>query len=361
MKIFWLIGAWLAASPALSQQRAQNLIIITTDGLRWQEVFNGMDSAIAINPEFNQEDSAYIFSKYWSPDPASRRARLFPFLWNELAGGGRVYGNRQVGSCVNNFNPYWFSYPGYSEIMTGYADTAINRNDFPPNPHVNVLEYLHRLPSFRGRVAAFAAWNAFDRILNEKRSGFPVINAFDSIGGISPTPHEKILNRMLQDSYKPWLEAECFDIFTHYAAMEYLRTRRPRILYIAYGETDEWAHAGQYRSYLDASHQVDQWIGELWHWLQKDPGYRNNTTLFITTDHGRGDEVKSDWKNHNSRVKGANEIWFAVRGPGITPAGEMRDQPLIYQQQFAQTFARILGQSFRAAHPVAPEIPGLLK
>jgi hypothetical protein len=48
---------------------------------------------------------------------------------------------------------------------------------------------------------------------------------------------------------------ECLDVFTHCAAIEELNKNKPRVLYIAYGETDEWAHSGKYRSYLDAAHQ----------------------------------------------------------------------------------------------------------
>ena len=44
-------------------QTAENIIIITTDGFRWQEIFTGMDSAIANNSKFNQGDSAAIFKK----------------------------------------------------------------------------------------------------------------------------------------------------------------------------------------------------------------------------------------------------------------------------------------------------------
>ncbi len=99
---------------------------------------------------------------------------------------------------------------------------------------------------------------------------------------------------MLADSYKPWLKDECFDLFTHHAAVEELKTKKLKVLYIAYGETDEWAHSGQYRSYLDAAHQVDAWIKQIWDLVQNDPQYRNKTTLFITTDHGRGDVVKKN-------------------------------------------------------------------
>ncbi|MFN5985507.1 MAG: hypothetical protein ACK42B_01350, partial [Chitinophagaceae bacterium] len=47
-----------------SQSQAPNLIIITTDGYRWQELFKGMDAELAANPKFNQGDSADLIKKY---------------------------------------------------------------------------------------------------------------------------------------------------------------------------------------------------------------------------------------------------------------------------------------------------------
>jgi hypothetical protein len=339
-----------------AQNKTENIIIITTDGLRWQEVFKGMDSAIANNSKFNQGDSSYIFETYWGNNENERRKKLLPFLWNTIELKGQVYGNRVFGNKIDNANPYWFSYPGYSEIMTGFADTSINSNNHPSNPHVTVLEFLNKQSKLKGRVAAFGAWNAFDRILNEERAGFPVISAFDTCGGKNPTANEKLINAMLKDSYKPWHENECLDIFTHYAAMEWLKTKKPKVLYIAYGETDEWAHAGLYRSYLDAAKQVDAWIKQLWDFVQSDPQYKNKTTLLITTDHGRGDIKKEEWTDHGKDISDAHEIWFAVIGPDIKTSGEMKTNVQIYQQQFAQTIAKLMGYNYKASHPVADYI-----
>ena len=170
-------------------QRAENIIIITTDGLRWQELFNGMDSVIANNSRFNEGDSLMIYEKYWAATGTERRQKLLPFLWSGVAADGQVYGNRAYGNNVDVANPYWFSYPGYNELLTGFPDTAINSNSYPPNPHVTVLEFLNQQPRFRGRVAAFGAWEAFNRILNEERSGIPVKAAYYSFGGARPTPN----------------------------------------------------------------------------------------------------------------------------------------------------------------------------
>ncbi len=355
MKKFFFAAVLLMTFPAFGQ-KAENIIIITTDGFRWQDAFMGMDSAIASDPAYNQGDSTGIFKKYWSPNPDARRRKLLPFLWSTVGTHGQVYGNRKYNNKVSNANPYWFSYPGYNEIFTGYPDTAVNSNSYPPNPHTTLLEFLNGRPEYKGKVAAFGAWDAFDRILNEGRSRMPVYSAFDKLGNDNPTAAEKLISTMSANSYKPFGEEECLDVFTHYAAMNYLQTKKPKILYIAYGETDEWAHSGRYKDYLNAANQVDKWIQDIWNHVQSDPFYKNKTALFITVDHGRGDIKKNEWRDHGGDIQDAYQIWFAVMGPGIKVKGEVRSVQQFYQKQFAQTIAAILGLKFTAEHPIGDKI-----
>ncbi|MEO8534028.1 MAG: phosphoglyceromutase [Flavobacterium sp.] len=351
-----LLIPFILISFLSTAQKTENIIIITTDGFRWQEIFKGMDTAIASDKNFNQGDSTYIYKKYYSTDKTESRKKLMPFLWSEIVSKGQIYGNRDLGNKVDVSNPYWFSYPGYSEIMTGNVDLLVNSNAYMANPNVNVLEFLNQQQKLKGKTAAFGAWDAFDRILNEKRSNFPVISAFDNVGGNKPTVLQKLLNEMRDNSFKPFHEDECLDVFTHYEALNELKTNKPKVLYIAYGETDEWAHSGHYKSYLDAANQVDTWIKEIWNFVQNDPQYKNKTTLLITVDHGRGDKVKSEWTSHGDKIAGASEIWFAAMGPEIAPKGEIKAETQLYQKQFAQTIAKIMGYTFTASHPVAKEI-----
>ena len=355
MKTILVIILTLFSYAAFSQ-KAENIIIITTDGFRWQEVFGGMDSAIANNKKFNQDDSAAVFKKYWADNPSERRKKIMPFLWSTIEKNGQIYGNRNLGNKINNANPYWFSYPGYNEIFTGYPDTAINSNSYPPNPNTTLLEFLNKQPKYKNKVAVFGAWEAFDRIFNEARGKFPVYSAFDLFGGTNPTVTEKIINTLAKDSYKPFGEGEVLDVFTHYGAMNYLQTKKPKVLYIAYGETDEWAHSGFYRDYLNAANMVDKWIQDIWNYVQSDPFYKNKTALFITTDHGRGDIIKEEWISHNNKVKDSYQIWMAAMGPGIKAKGEVKTNQQLYQKQFAQTMASLLGLRFTAEHPVAEKI-----
>lgn len=362
LMILFLISCGETAPPDPATPvtgKIENVIVITTDGLRWQELFGGMDSAIALKKQFVQSrsDSSHIFDSYWAATPDERRKKLLPFFWSTIEAKGQLYGNRSYGNKVNCANPYWFSYPGYNEIFTGYPDTAVNSNEYPANPHTTVLDYINSQPGFEGQVAAFAAWGAFDRILNKERAGFPVVSAFGTTGGSNPTEKEKLLNSMLMDSYKPFGMSECLDLFTHYMAFEHLKEKQPRVLFIGYGETDEWAHHGSYKDYLDAAHQWDRWIQDIWAYVQSTPKYKDRTALFITTDHGRGDIDKNKWTGHGSRsVEDSYEMWMAVMGPGIASKGEVKDQLQLYQKQSAQTIASLLGLTYTAAHPVADAV-----
>lgn len=150
---------------------------------------------------------------------------------------------------------------------------------------------------------------------------------------------------------------ECLDVFTHYQAMHYLKTKQPKAMYISYGETDEWAHHGNYSNYLDAVHQVDEWIGDIWNWAQTTPGYKDNTYILVTTDHGRG--FGNDWTDHGADVKGASSIWFALLGPDVKkigPLGEQTKDQQLFQKQLAATISKLIGYPFTAEHPVGPSI-----
>jgi arylsulfatase A-like enzyme len=102
-------------------------------------------------------------------------------------------------------------------------------------------------------------------------------------------------------------------------------------------------------------------LKEIWDFVQSDPQYRNKTTILFTTDHGRGDKTKSKWNAHGSSVEDSHEIWFAAMGPNTPALGELKTEGLLYQKQFAQTMAKLMGLTFKAEHPVAEEIKTVIK
>jgi len=335
-------------SVQAQQTNDHRVIVIMTDGFRWQEVFGGMDSSIVKVKRFHHGDSASIVSKYWSADAATRRAKLLPFFWNTIAKKGQIHGNRALGSKVDVANPYWFSYPGYSELLTGQVDTAVNSNDYKANPNTNFFEYLNGLSAYKGSVAAFGAWDAFDRILNEKRAGFPVVNAFDSYKSYVNTQASSLLSDMSKDSFRAFGDAEILDGYMHYQAMDYLKNKKPKAMFISYGETDEFAHEGHYGHYLNAAHQFDAWLADIWNFVESDPLYKGKTTILITTDHGRGDVIKTQWTSHGEKIKDCHSIWFAMLGAKVPVLGEVQHSEQVYQRELIHKVSDAMGLNFQS-------------
>ncbi|MEO7445682.1 MAG: hypothetical protein ABIT96_13445, partial [Ferruginibacter sp.] len=322
MKYFISLAILLCSLPAFTQQAGKNLVVVTIDGIRWQELFKGADEKLLFSSKYIQADSAETMHAYWAATEAERREKIFPFIWGILVKQGQVYGNRAYDNIVQLKNPYAYSYPGYNEIFSGFADTAIKNNDGGANVNEHVLGFISRQPGFKNKVAAFTNWTKFGDILNPKKGEF-----FLSYGNL-PLPKDlltknhtmQVLNDMQPRLPALW-ETDRYDALTYAIAKEYMKMKKPRVLYISLGEADEWAHASRYDLYLDAARKADEMIQDLWQTLQLDPFYKNNTYLLITTDHGRG--LEAEWTSHKGIIAHSNETWFAVYGPGIAPLGEM--------------------------------------
>lgn len=330
---------------SFAQAPAENIIIITLDGMRWQEVFTGADSGLIKNKKY-LEDAEVLQKRFWHDQPEVRREKLMPFFWSTLVKDGILLGNRVYGNNVNCSNNMWFSYPGYNEILSGYADDErINSNDKFNNPNETVLEFLNKQAKYKGKVAAFGSWDVFPSIINEERSGIPVNAGFESALDKNLSEREEFLNQLQIEIPSPWGGVR-LDAFTHHYALEYMKKYKPRVVYIAYGETDDFAHNGKYDAYLKSAYQTDQFIKNIWEWIQAQPQYKNKTTILITTDHGRGTIPVDEWRSHGTKINGADQIWIAALGAGVKPKGEIKVSGQLYQNQVAATAAGLLGFNF---------------
>ncbi len=308
-----LFAATLAhAAPA----KDQRVVLVTLDGVRWQEIFRGADPVIATNKTFTPLASEI---KKQFLDPADPAAALTPFLHNIVAKQGVLLGDRDHGSCALVTNSQWFSYPGYNEILTGRVDPKIVSNSHGPNANVTFLEWLNARPGFAGRVQALGSWSVFNDILNPSRSKVPLNAGWGAMP--ARTPNEAMIAKLQSQTAQRW-DTVRFDVFTHAYALETLKHDKPRVLYISYGETDDFAHDGLYDQTLISLRRTDDFIRELWETLQADRAYAGKTTLIITTDHGRGSGANpKDWESHGFPWPGSNETWIAAIGPGIAPGG----------------------------------------
>jgi hypothetical protein len=339
-----------AASPGARQQPpVANVLVVTLDGMRWQEVFGGLTPELLTKEAGGVSDSAPLARQYGGATNSERREKLMPFLWGTMATQGQVFGDPAHDSIARVTNGLRFSYPGYNELLTGSPDPRINSNDRVWNPNVTVLEWLNRRPDFAGKVAAFASWELLPWILNEPRSGIPSNASGPPV--VNPaSDRERAINEMAAD-LPPYWSAERFDAPTGLGALEYVRRNRPRVLYVMLGETDEWAHGRRYDLYLDAASRNDRFIRQLWETAQSLPEYAGKTALIVATDHGRG-ETPETWTSHGEKVPESDRIWMAVLGPGIRPLG-VRSGVSVTQAQLAATVAALLGEDYRGAQPNA--------
>jgi len=139
-----------------------NVVLVTIDGTRWQEIFDGADLRLLENKK-ETGDVAAGRKAFWRESVEERRAALAPFLWTTFARAGVLVGHVDVCSEVQVTNRFRISYPGYHELLCGFASESIESNKKVPNPDVTVLEWLHGRPGFRDSVAAFCSWTCSRR------------------------------------------------------------------------------------------------------------------------------------------------------------------------------------------------------
>lgn len=354
------LGASVRADEGRPGLATRNVVLVTTDGLRWQEVFRGADPALLNQKDGGVADLDGLRQAFWRENPEASREALLPFLWTTVARRGQIFGNRDRQSFARVTNGRNFSYPGYNELFTGSADARIDSNAKRPNPNITVLEWLNRKPAFRGKVAAVGSWDRFPFILNVERSGLTVNAGWMPFAGSPLTESQALLNRQINRSVRDWEECRN-DVFTFPVALEHLRRDTPRVFYVGLGDTDEYAHAGRYDLYLRAAHDADAALKTLWNEIQSHPRYRDTTTLIVTTDHGRGDPPRG-WRSHGAQVEGSDAIWLAVLGPDTPALGERTAGKAVTQSQVAATLAALLGENYNADAPqAAPPIADVVK
>jgi hypothetical protein len=339
------------AQPA-SAPKTRNVVLIVSDGLRWQEIFTGADPALMNEKNGGIWDKEQdLRGKFWRANADERRKALFPFLWTTVAARGQIFGNQAKGSIARVTNGFAFSYPGYNEMLSGHPDPRINSNEFGPNPNVTVFEWLNGLPDLHGRVSVYATWQTFRDIFNVQRSKLPLQVGWDPPYRGTLTPRQELLNQLYRFTTR-LEDGDVYNAFLQIPLLDSLREQQPRVVFVGYGETDNWGHAGRYDLVLHSAHVFDHFVEELWNTLQGLAAYRDQTTFIITTDHGRGSGL-IDWKEHGVEQPGSENIWIAVLGPDTRPLGERTHTAQLTQAQIAATVAALLGKDYRQAVPAA--------
>lgn len=271
----------LSGLSACVKPQGQNIILITLDGVRYQEFFN---------------------------------KEIFPKFWSEHAKQGIVLGDPSKKSKVRVANIMSLSLPAYRTIHTGRR-TLCKTNNCKHTKRKTVSEVISKklnLPF--EKVAVIGSWKNICRAAMRKDES--ILHSC----GLEPFPlpgHEGINVKSVNDL--PVWENAKKDKYTWQHGFKYIKDHKPRLLTLSFDDSDEYGHDKMWNGYIQSLKDYDNKIDELFKLLSSMGEYGKNTLVFITTDHGRG---KKRWWGH-TLMRQARPIWMYLKGPGIPAKGSI--------------------------------------
>ncbi len=180
-------------------------------------------------------------------------------------------------------------------MLSGRADPKLHSNAKIANPNVTVLEWLHNNRPCAIKWPLLVPGRCCRSILNVARSGLPVNAGFaEATGQLSPKL--QLLNQLQRQTPVPGQRSGTMCLLSSLRWIIWRRKNlsccisllvKPTILPMISVMISIWRP-------LSAATVL---LPKLWQQLQADPFYRDQTTLLITTDHGRGDSA-SNWAFH---------------------------------------------------------------
>lgn len=226
------------------------------------------------------------------------------------------------------------SLPGYRAIFTGEFESRCEHNYGCGNiDRETLIDRLVDQGVPEERLGAFASWAGLDLALESKPRAFRMVNG--KISGASGKLSRELLDRLHSTattalSDLPEWGSAIRDEYTRSMAMDFIRTQSPQFFYVGLLDTDEWAHRKDQRRYHEAHEQSVAWIGELRKTLAAMGDYGRDTTIIVSTDHGRG-----RWpffSGHGKGIAHSFQSWAQVYLPatkqGLATEGaiELREQ-----------------------------------
>jgi hypothetical protein len=251
------------------------VVIVTIDGVRWQEVFQGTDRAYSS-----------------SPTPATS---LLPNLHALGTDRGAFVGAPGRGT-ISASGPNYVSLPGYTELLSGRASHCTD-NDCARTTLPSILDESR---AAGGKVAAFASWERLDLATTASPGAFRVSCGRHGDPAVDPWPG--------YGDYRP-------DRITADVALAYYQAEQPDVFFLGLGDPDELAHRGDYHGYVAALRHADDVIGRLVAILDRTDRGRS-THLIVTADHGRA----TDFRNHGAMPEAAR-VWMVASGPRFLARG----------------------------------------
>lgn len=279
------------------------VVLVTIDGARWQEIFDGVDPA-----------------RVAPPRPTRSARELMPALHGLARERGAILGS-EAGAAIRASGPNYVSLPGYTEILTGRPPIDCRDNDCAPT---RIPTFLDDAASVGLRVAAFASWERLTRAATARPGTFLVSAGRDPGDTTHPWPGS--------GDYRP-------DVRTAALALDYLEREQPDVLFLALGDPDEHAHHGDYDGYVRALEQADAILRRLLAILDAMGERGRATHVFVTADHGRA----RDFKDHGGFAPESSRVWLVGAGPRIRARGASRSPRDRHLADVVPTIAAVVG------------------
>jgi hypothetical protein len=322
-------GALRRPSPHLVEhQRAPTqVVVVTLDGARFQEIFWGVDAAQA--------------RESGTPMRVRENAReLMPNLHRLMTEQGAALGAGR-GPHISASGPDFVSLPGYAEIFTGRRATGCLDNSCPGASFASIADQV-AAHGVGAKSAIITSWPDIARVgsrsmrvaISTGRHAGVTRSSFERPGAVGDALRAA-------EPEKPWPGGGDFrrDRFTASLALAYLRAERPDFLFVGLGETDEFAHQGNYAGYLDALREADRFLGELAAELAARAQAGIQTALFVTADHGRA----ASFKEHGKPYPESARVWLVASGTAITARGFVRSPQHRHLADITPTLRTVLG------------------
>ena len=95
-----------------------------------------------------------------------------------------------------------------------------------------------------------------------------------------------------------------------------LATYHPQLVLINFREPDYSGHQNNWPNYVNGISDIDEYIYQVWNFIENDSIYKGCTSLFVTNDHGRHlDTVANGFAGHGDNCEGCRHINFFACGP----------------------------------------------
>jgi hypothetical protein len=306
------------------------VVLVALDGVRWQEVFEGVDPTLARAHKLPRRDLASA-------------SELMPNLHHIIATRGSALGAPGHGEPIAASGPNFVSLPGYIEMLSG-RPSPCQSNDCPPVEQPTVVDDLsEHTGGWAGDVAVIASWPGLAKAAARHPDRI-TLSAGRTRGA---TRHHLRYDRAAAELLDAGARASAYpgygdfrpDSITAAIALRYLRTHRPLFLFVGLGEPDAYAHRGLYRDYIGSIRQADAVIGEIDHLLTQLAAAGSPTTLLVTTDHGRG----ARFAGHGGAAPESARIWLVAAGAGIAARGYAAAPTERRLADLAPTVRRLVG------------------